>query len=321
MRIPGLGHVSRTAEWPRVVLGALFLTAGVAKVPVVEKFGIALEQMMPLGSTLAWLVAGGVVVAEIMVGVMLLLGMRTRRAAFAALTMAGAFAGFQAGRLLRGVEAPCHCLGILGNLPGGAELSLDLVLVSLSLAVIGRADERALPETVGQSMRHAWLAVVIPASFLSIPLVLRDMPMITGQYQAVLEKLKTDRPAVLTGERGLVLCLNLDEFHCALCFDDLVSLLDTLQTAGFSTARDGVAAVLRSGETFPDSSGWELRRWARETGITGPLVVLEAREFDGATGGKSALWMVERMDHVVRCWDLPLGAARQSEVLASLRGE
>jgi hypothetical protein len=320
MRMPCLGCISRTSDWPRVVLGALFLTAGVAKVPVIREFGTALEQVMPLGSVIASLVAGGVVVAETTVGVMLLLGIRTRRAAFGALAMAGAFAGFQAGRLLRGMEAPCYCLGILANPPGGTEMVLDLILVLLTFGVIRRSDERTLPETVGRSMRHAWLAVVIPASFLSIPLVLQDMPMMASRHERVLEKLEGAGPVVPTGRRGLVLCLNLDEFHCPLCFDDLVSLLDTLRATRLST-RDGVAALLRSGEAFSDSSWWELRRWARETGIAGPVVVLEAKEFDSATGGKSVLWLVEGEDHVVRRWDLPLGDARRHEVLASLSGE
>jgi hypothetical protein len=121
-------------------------------------------------------------------------------------------------------------------------------------------------------------------------------------------------------EKEIVLCLNLDEFHCSLCFDDLVALLDSLRSIKPGSARGRVAAVLRSNEPA-DSTGWRLHRWGRETGISGPIAVLQAAEFDDVTGGKSIVWITRRMDRILKMWELPLGERGRAEILAALEEE
>jgi hypothetical protein len=289
-----------------------------AKIPVMREFAFALEEMIRIGSTFSTPAAAGVLVAEVSIGITLLLGVRTGLAGFGAMTMAGVFAGVQAGRLLFGVEAPCYCLGVLGiDLPAGAELGLDIVLVGLSMVVI-RGTRRDATMLAGPwSGRHAWLAVIIPVSFVSIPLALPELPLMTRNHEMVLQKVRAEQPAVQFREKEIVLCLNLDEFHCSLCFDDLVALLDSLRSMNPGHVRGRVAAALRSNEPA-DSTDWRLHRWARETGVSGPIAILQAEEFDGVTGGKSLVWITRRMDRILKMWELPLGERGRAEVLTAL---
>jgi hypothetical protein len=305
-------------EWPRALLGALFMTTGIAKIPVLREFTVAIEEMIGTGATFSFPVAAGVILLEIAIGGALLLGIRTALAGFGALTMAGIFAGFQGGRLVFGVEIPCYCLGVVGpGLPHWSEPVLDIFLLFLSIVVIRRADRAGLPEGVW-SWRHAWLAVIVPAGFVSLPLALERMPTLSPDQETVLQKVRAEKPAADSGKE-IVLCLSLDEFHCSLCFDDLVALLDSLQRELPGVGRVAVAAVLRSEESA-DSTGWRLRRWARETGVSGPVVVLHAGEFDEATGGGSALWITRGMERILQSWELPLGERGRREVLAALKG-
>ena len=146
-----------------------------------------------------------------------------------------------------------------------------------------------------------------------ITLSLHSAPPLSPGHDLALQKIRGEgRPS---GEEELLLWLNLDELQCSVCFDDLTTLIDSLNLAprGLSVP---LAAVVRSADTSLD---WALRRWARETGIDGPLAVIPAGEFDEVTGGKNSLWLTRGFARILRMWDLPLGAQGQAEVLASLR--
>jgi hypothetical protein len=289
------------AWWARGPLGAIFLTTAIAKLPQVREFAVALEKLTGLPPP----AAAGVIVLEMAIGAMLLLGIRARMAGIGALLLGGVFTGIQVGRIFYGVASPCHCLGVLGELPAAADLGLDLLIVVLSFIVIWRKGEGAL---AGQ---YGWLAVVIPLGFVSLSL--NDLPPLTRSHETVLQKLKGEEKP--TQEKCVVLCLNLDEFHCSICFDDLTALLDTL-LASQGADNGHVAAAIRSTDT---ASAWGLRRWARETGIDGPVAILTAGEFDEATGGGSALWITRGLDRILQIRELPLGVRGRGEVLSSLR--
>ena len=287
--------------WARGLLGAIFLTAGIAKVPQMKEFAVALEKLtgLPLPA------AAGVVVLEMTIGIMLLLGIRQRVAGSGALLLGGVFTGIQGGRMFYGVETPCYCLGVLGELPAALELGLDLLIVVLSFIVVWRRGEAPL------AGRYGWLAVVIPLGFISLKLT--DLPPLSQGEGMVLQKVRGE--AKPSHEKEVVLCLNLDEFHCSLCFDDLTALLDTLRAAP-GRRRGEVAAAIRSTDT---AQSWGLRRWARETGIDGPIAILAADEFDEATGGRNAVWITRGLDRILRTWQLPLGVGGRAELLASLQ--
>lgn len=318
MRISGIRGWCSAAGPARFLLGALFLTAGFAKVPVIREFGVSLESIFGFGPAVAYPSAVGALGAEIVIGGMLILGVRTRVASFCALFMGAAFAGVQCARIFRGAETPCYCLGVLGNLPSGIELAVDFLLISLAVVILrGREYERVLRRP---RRRYGWLLLIMPAILLVIVPGTRESSRKAYGGQAILQMLRAEQPKAQSEERGIVLCLDLDDFRCSICFDDLISLLDTLRSVDHATAGRGTAGVLRLSEGEADSCAWRLHRWARETGITGPLAVAPAEEFDEATGGKSVVWLAVGLDRVVRAWDLPLGPALRGEVISSLAG-
>ncbi len=314
MRIRGIRGRWGGVGVARVLLGGVLMTSGFAKVPVFREFSVSLESMFGFGPLAALLSAAGVLGAEIIVGGMLVLGVRTRLAGFCALFMSAGFAGVQSGKIFRGVEIPCYCMGVLGNFSPWIELGADLLLIILAMVALQGKEYAA----GGLGGRYAWLLLILPAVIPVIVAGIRDLPVNGGEV--FLQRLRADQPAGPDDGRGIVLCLDLDDFRCSICFEDLISLLDTLRSVDHPTAWEGAAAVLRLSEAEADSGEWRLRRWARETGITGPLTVVSADEFDVATRGKSAVWLAEGYHRVVRAWDLPLGPVLRGEVLSSLAG-
>ncbi len=315
MQIWGI-RVCGVAGVARVLLGALLVTSGFAKVPVFREFGFSLESVFGFGPGASFLSAVGVLGTEIIVGGMLVLGVRTRAAGFCVLFMGAAFAGVQCARTFLGVEVPCYCLGVLGNFPPWIELGVDLLLIGLAIIVVQGRDCAVR----GLRGRYGWLLLILPAVLPVIVTGIREPPQKVPGGQVILQRLRAGLPASPDDERGIVLCLDLDDFRCSICFDDLISLLDTIRSVDLPAWGKGAAAVLRLSEGDADSCAWRLHRWARETGITGPLAVVSAEEFDEATGGKSVVWLAQGLDRVVRVWDLPLGPALRGEVLSSLAG-
>ncbi len=314
MQIRGIGAWRGAAGVARVLLGGLLMTSGLAKIPVFGEFTVSLESIFGFGPGVAFLSAVGVLGTEVIVGGMLVLGVRTRPAGFCALFMGAAFAGVQCAKISRGVEIPCYCMGVIGNFSPWIELGADLLLIILSLIVL-----QGKEGTVGGLRgRYAWLLLILPAALPIVVTGIRDLPLTGGEV--ILQRLRAGQPTGTDDGRGIVLCLDLDDFRCSICFEDLISLLDTLRSVDLPAARRGAAAVLRLSEGDADSSAWRLRRWARETGITGPLTVVSAEEFDEATRGKSAVWLSEGFHRVVRAWDLPLGPVQRGEVLSWLSG-
>ncbi len=299
----------------RTLLGGLLLTTGLAKVPVLGEFGVSLGAMFGFGLEVALLFAAGVIGGEILIGGMLVLGVRTRTAGVCALILGAAFTGLQCARIFHGAAKPCYCLGVLGNFPSGIELGVDLLLVVLAVIVLRGRDSAG--EFRGLRWRDAWLLIVPAIVFAPL---FRAVPVKANGDQVIFQRLRAGMPAASRDGRGIVFCLDLDNFRCALCFDDLTSLLDTLRAVDFPASGKAAAAVLRLPEGDMDSSAWRLQRWARETGFTGPLAVVPAEEFDGATGGKSVVWLAEGLDRVVKAWEFPLGPVLRDEVVSSLAG-
>lgn len=316
MAAQGIRKSWRSSGAARILLGAFLLTAGLAKVPDVDGFATALQSIAGLGPAPAFWSAVGVLGVEIIVGSLLVLGIYRVAAGLSALIIAAAFAGVQSVKLLRGTDVPCHCLGVLGELPGGIELGLDILLFLLALAVLR---ERGRAEGVRRAGRtFVLLGVIVPGCLLMLRLAVPDSPAMNAGGQVILQKLKAEQTAGPGDARVVVVCLNLEDFQCSVCFDDLISLLDTVRSINVPGLRKEVAAVLRMGGTFADSARGGLHRWARETGIAGPVAVVSAEEFDDATGGRSLLWVTEGMERVAGLWELPLGASRRREVIAAL---
>jgi uncharacterized membrane protein YphA (DoxX/SURF4 family) len=119
----------------RIVLGGLFIYAGILKMRDVQQFAdsIAAYRMLPVQSINVMALA--LPPFEIILGLLLLIGWKTRMAALGVTLLLGIFtlALFQA--LLRGLNIDCGCFGSEAPAPLKLWLSLgrDLLLFGFSL--------------------------------------------------------------------------------------------------------------------------------------------------------------------------------------------
>ncbi len=130
----------------RVILGGLLLVAGILKVPETEMLAWEIDQYLILPPSLVDPFAGVLPLAEIVLGLLLLLGVYTRVTGFFSglLTLSFTIAKLKA--QIQGLDIEvCPCLGPLVPLFLGPSLAIDAVmLVCAFVLVAGRSEFLAL---------------------------------------------------------------------------------------------------------------------------------------------------------------------------------
>ena len=139
------------AQWvstcARVVLGGVFLIAGVLKAadPQASVAAVRAYQLLPAG--LATAVGWGLPFAEIALGVLLLAGLATRAVAITTAALLLVFVAAVTSAAVRGLSIDCGCFGGGGPVPPGetaygAEIARDVGLLVLAGWLVTRPESR-----------------------------------------------------------------------------------------------------------------------------------------------------------------------------------
>ena len=131
----------------RLLLGGVFLVAGVLKMPDPAAAVRAVRAYRLLSEALVGPVAFGLPVVEIAVGLALLLGVFVRTAAIAAAVLLVAFLVGVGSAWARGLQIDCGCFGNGGQVSAGqtaypSEVLRDLALLLVALALAWRPASR-----------------------------------------------------------------------------------------------------------------------------------------------------------------------------------
>ena len=130
----------------RVVLGALFAWAAVAKLPDMAAFAQDVANYRLVPPLLVPWVASAVVGIELLAGLALISGVMARPAALVIGGLLAVFTGFLAQALLRGIDLRCGCFG--GDEPASWwTVVRDLVMLAAAAAVARG------PSTAGEASR------------------------------------------------------------------------------------------------------------------------------------------------------------------------
>ena len=120
-------------------VGGLFLLAGLLKAGIFSTFAESTATFLSLPAALATPAAAVVLLVEIVAGGALLINRRVRPAAMALSGLLVLFVIVLAIAAATNLQARCNCFGTTGlNLPFGAQIVLDLVLLAVLAAVLRR---------------------------------------------------------------------------------------------------------------------------------------------------------------------------------------
>lgn len=120
----------------RVVLGGLFVYAGVVKVGDPLDFAQDIRNYQLVGQSLAFIAALILPWLEIVAGVFLIAGIWKRGAALVVSGLLVFFIALTAVTMVRGLDVDCGCFGAIGRKAGWSVVLEDLAMLFLGLCVL-----------------------------------------------------------------------------------------------------------------------------------------------------------------------------------------
>lgn len=140
----------------RLVLGSVLVVAGALKVADPQGSVAAVRAYELLPAAAATAVGWGLPFAEVLIGLVLLLGIAVRPAAVAAAGLLAVFVAAVASAAARGLSIDCGCFGGGGPVPAGetaygTEIARDVGLLALAAWLVARPESRLSPRSPNRS--------------------------------------------------------------------------------------------------------------------------------------------------------------------------
>jgi uncharacterized membrane protein YphA (DoxX/SURF4 family) len=308
----------------RVPIGSIFLLSGIGKMLDLSSFASTIARILPLGPAWSWLGASGIIAVEMLVGSLLLAGVGRRVAASTGVLLILLFLAVLGSALATGRAFVCNCFGLLGpQLPTGVEFGLDLMLLAGLVGHGAMVWNSATPATSGMGKWVVSLVMVVSAVALVLAYRTEQGGMESREFAGLLDQIETERPAFgreSSGNRLLILT-DIRLLGCSLCLDDLLSLCDSLSAPARSSLVNKTVLVLRRVRSGTSPGDPLLERWARDSGIQSPSVIVDQDLYDRLTDGKSLAAVVNRVGSIALALEIPMGGDSRRRILALLEEE
>jgi putative oxidoreductase len=120
----------------RLVLGGLFVYAGLVKVLAPLDFAQDIRNYRLVGQSLSFLVAIVLPWLEILAGAFLILGVWTRAAGFVLSALLALFIVLTLITMVRGLDVECGCFGAVSRKSGWSVIVEDLAMLAMGLGLL-----------------------------------------------------------------------------------------------------------------------------------------------------------------------------------------
>lgn len=124
----------------RIFIGGMFVYSSIHKIQSPDEFAIAIRgyKLLPIGLTNAFAIF--VAWSEVLAGIMLILGVMSRKAAGAILVLLAMFTIAIVTTIVRGIVVDCGCFGTEGNHPTAWPLVIRNLFLIAATVMIMRFD-------------------------------------------------------------------------------------------------------------------------------------------------------------------------------------
>lgn len=114
-----------------MILGAIFIASGIAKIPSVVNFELYIFSLDLFSFDVCSIIARLLISSEIIIGIWLIIHIYNRLANYVTAGILGVFSLFLIWRILLHDETSCHCLGDLVDMKPGLSLLKNIILAGL----------------------------------------------------------------------------------------------------------------------------------------------------------------------------------------------
>lgn len=310
-----------------VLLGAVFLVAGIGKMPVMATFAATVASVAQVSPAPAYVLAWGVVSLEILGALALLANVRVQSVSLAFCVLVAGFVWILTAAIFQGKEIPCNCFGVAGiHLSNLQELMLDLMLFN-GFAVLAHASRLKVFASGGKDKRGRILSVPVIVTAVLLLEVSLAFSVIAGgsrirsfHHELAIEfgERSNSRFAMRQSGARALLLMKFSDLNCPLCFDDFMALTDSLKAALEGNERHRVAALFNQDGFIHADSTSHLRRWCAANEFPFPVVVAPDTLFAAMNVTKSTFVVVDGKNAVLSADTFPMGEVKRNGALQRL---
>ena len=283
--------------------GALFLIAGAAKIADLPSVATTIQTITSAPAGISTLLAVLLAAAETTGGMLLLLGVRPR---LAALGLAALVAIFLLAPLVLPLPEHCACFGALTPEMGArSRTALDCALLALLMLVALSGHPRPVRWSVPLAL---CLAALLRLVFAQHPLPDLSRAL---DHAASADTLFARAP----GKRALLL-LNVEDFLCPPCYQDIRQTIDTLSRFELLSPGHRALILLRSRRWSAEMAAARAQRWQRAGQISLPTSAIADSLLE--IGRQSAVAVIDERGTVVFLENFPLGDGLRHQLLQLL---
>jgi uncharacterized membrane protein YphA (DoxX/SURF4 family) len=294
-----------------IVLGIVFIVAGIGKIFVLDQFAATISGIMHLSPDASTTLAAILIGTEFLGGVALVARFMVVPVSVVFCLLLAVFLWVLSSAVIQGKEIQCHCFGVLNiALSNRGELVLDIILFNLFvlLGIVSSFKSSRL------TARKAWMlagsAVVLLyfqygafAGFVN-----DDRSGKTVEVGAVLSHLQ-DRNLEFThyrlGNRVLFL-LHFPDFNCPPCFDSFMMISQMVHSHFGQDQAQRALAVFRPGDIADPNDTSRLKQWAEANELEFPVLIAPDSVFQHLNLPKSSVLVLSPSERVLFSEPLPI---------------
>jgi hypothetical protein len=310
-----------------IILGLLFLVAGLAKVFVVDAFALTVAAIAHITASAGFILAAAVICMEAVGAIALISNYRVRMVSLAFCIVVGVFIWILSTAILQGKEIDCNCFGVLGiALSNRYELLLDVVLFNAFgvLAFLSPGKTASVQSNPGSPMRVSTIILLVVVVVLEGLLVL---PLLANRGNGGREDLgaaiqwaeRADSAfASFSGGNRALLVIRFSDMSCPLCADDLFEFVDSLQSP-IAGVDHQVVAVFENEPLLRGDSLEHVNRWIAANGFRLPVLVAPDSVAERIHLDKSLVAVINVNDRVLLSERFPMGLAKRLTAVGLVR--
>ncbi|MGC8898847.1 MAG: DoxX family protein [Bacteroidota bacterium] len=320
----------RLANYAAILLGSFFIVSGASKIFTYSSFLSTISSVISIGVSKAKVLAAIVIAGEIILGSLFVMRRRVLIAAGLICLTISVYIVVLYSSVMTGKLINCNCFGIFKlALPNYLEIALDFLLFDLTalIAIIinsERAASKSLSPALGivtfivllvfelqivQSAYDRSKSFLHSGSAASGLDVLLSIARQAGYFQS-----QDDQRAYL------LFMLKYYDFTCAICYDDFISLSDSVAN-NYSRFQGQVAALIEQGGIVDSMDLHKLSMWAEANGIVYPIHVVPAGIFGKYGVMRSTVALFNNKGSLIYSHEIPIGVKDRERILSMLTGE
>lgn len=303
-------------------IGVVFLVSGISKLLVVNSFQMTITKFLPFLFTYSSVIAYLVIILELVLGLLLFFRYKLLATSAALSVLLTFFIGILMYESMTGNSIRCNCFGGFNlSFPAKIQILIDFLLIN-GLLIVGYLEK----DVSHINKKYGWHNWVIPILFLLLveaavsKTVWFERPINNTKDISELKRViaKRKMPFVSNGStRSVIFLISFYDFNCPLCYDDFVSISDSLQKQE-KNKTNILYLFEKESATSESLDSTRLEAWKVVNRINSPVYLVKNDLFRHLFIRKSSVIVLDSNEELFTKREFPIGIDGRKEILAYL---